>query len=147
MLISEMPINMKAKSRGALRNPIEHSEFEVQAFLYCELARLGYFVRGELSAHGMKARFDLAIFSCSRDWAPSRIIEVKKKKRSLSGKTASGSQIAQYYADFGIPVDAVFGMKDAERYLEKIQLILPLPARQPATILEPADACSKMKRC
>ena len=120
MVISDLPINTQACKRGLFRIAPPITEFEVQAYLYWELLKIGYTVRGEVGVHKGKARFDLAIYNPSDLRYPIRIVEVKKRR----GKAAQQSH--RYYTDFGIPVDVIGGMKSAERYLAAIQKLLPL---------------------
>lgn len=127
--ISELQVNKQAKFRCMLRSP-RGSEFEVQAFLWNELRRMGYVVRGEVSCYDCRARFDIVIYENDfkpGDRWPLRIIEVKKTRRSNCNTTASGAQVHGYYDRFGIPVDLVGGMKEAKRYLKLIPTKLPPP--------------------
>lgn len=106
------------------------SEFEVQAFLYSELKRLGIDVRGEVNFKGEKkyyeqnkksrqtrCRFDLVIF---HNCEAIKIIEVKnapiKHKTSLEN-TRQGIR----YRHFGIPVIFIYGMNDAIKLLQDEQ--------------------------
>lgn len=122
--ISNQQINLQARRRSHFRcqGP---SEFEIQAFLYFELRRLGYNVRGEVGTYHSKAKFDLVIYDRKKSGRfPLRIIEVKKQRRSREAHTKSGSQIHRYYEDYGVPVDLVGGMDEAESYLKRIVLIV-----------------------
>lgn len=98
------------------------SEFEVQAYLYHELRKLGLDVRGCVSSRSCKAVFDLVIFS--EDKKPLRVIEVKK--RILSRKNVRRStwknQRSQMerYGYFETPVDLVQGMDQAIQYVKGI---------------------------
>jgi hypothetical protein len=119
MHIDSRPVNRQAPKRNLLKNPQGHSEFEVQAHIYCELRKMGWEVRGELTTYAGKARFDLVVFDGGGRF-PIRIIEVKCRPRSAKPGTRSGDQIGDYYDHFGIPVDLVCGMKDAVSYLRRV---------------------------
>ena len=80
------------------------SEFEIQAYLYCELRRLGYDVRGEVSTKDGDCRFDLVVFANKK---PVRIIEVKSCRKRYRSR-----QLEQYRA-YGIKVLSVCGMSEA----------------------------------
>lgn len=99
------------------------SEFEIQAYLYCELRRLGYDVRGEVATKDGDSRFDLVVFSKQR---PVRIIEVKSCHKRCRAK-----QLDQYRT-YGIKVLAVCGMKEAQ---ELIQRASGAGARTPLPLL------------
>jgi hypothetical protein len=111
----------------------EHTEFEIQAFLYASLKNAGYHVRGEVAMFSRRSRFDLVIFDSEKHGAtgcryrPLRIIEVKKRRRSSRRGTKSGNQVHGYYESFGYPVDFVCGMKEARKYLEEIPAACPAP--------------------
>lgn len=124
--ISDKPLNVHAAKRNLLRFTQAMSEFEVQSFLYEELKRLGYAVRGEVVTYAKKSRFDIAIYNQYGDRFPVRIIEVKRRRRSVRLSSRSGKQVHRYYEDFGIPVDLVGGIKEAKRYLQLIQDIVPM---------------------
>lgn len=106
------------------------TEFEIQAFLFSELQRLGYQVRGELSTKCKSCRFDLLV---SKDGVILRIIEVKKHRNAHSAassffgdcgkvKRAWRSQVNRY-SMFGITVDIVGAMSNAREYIAKIEKI------------------------
>lgn len=126
--ISDKQLNIQAPRRNLLRFTQAASEFEVQSFLFEELKRLGYAVRGEVVTYARKARFDIAIYNQHGERFPVRIVEVKRRRRSAMSGSSSGRQVHRYYDDFGVPVDLVGGLKEARRYLELIRAIIPLPA-------------------
>lgn len=106
------------------------SEFEVQAYVYHELKRLGLLVRGEVKSRCGTCRFDLVVFVGNR---PVRIIEVKKGRPALGTKTANAQikktrarQIRQY-GKFGIPVDSIVAMRQARIYVEHVERTGSLP--------------------
>lgn len=95
--------------------PNSTSEFEVQAYLYSKLKRMGFDVRGEVSAtdiRGKGSRFDLVIFKKGK---ATRIIEVKKtrEQRIYSQRLK--------YNRYGVGVHFVMGMDDAEKYIKDIR--------------------------
>ncbi len=108
--------------------PQEPSEFEIHAFLFFELKRLGYDARGEVNAKG--SCFDLVVFDAEKQ--PIRIIEVKKtqaKKSDLPnanlrlqdrGRARTQLQLNRYDR-FGILIDFVSGMKAAEKYIRMVE--------------------------
>lgn len=111
----------KGIETDSINYPDIPSEFEIQSRLFHALQSLGFDVRGEVRA-GVRSRFDLVIF---RDKKPVRIIEVKKRKIKPNTKSVAFqnqrremlSQIERYRL-YGITVDVVQGMKDAELYLQ-----------------------------
>lgn len=86
------------------------SEFEIQAYLYCELRRLGYDARGEVSTKDGDCRFDIVVFRAGR---PVRIIECKKSRKQYRSR-----QIEQYGL-YRIKVISVCGKEQAEQLIEK----------------------------
>ena len=95
--------------------PSDYSEFEVQAYLYSKLLRMGFDVRGEVSAvnvMGKGSRFDLVIFKKGK---ATKIIEVKKtrEQRIHTQKVK--------YNRYGVGVHFVMGMEDAEKYIKDIR--------------------------
>ena len=109
--------------------PSAPSEFEVQAFLYWELKRMGFNVRGEVHGRhdGKRLRFDLVIFCGKRN--PVRIIEVKKHtKRFIKAEGIRNQKMARdltdqvrRYEKSGVPVDVIGAMREAEAYIEKVR--------------------------
>jgi hypothetical protein len=86
------------------------SEFEIQAYLYCELRRFGYDARGEVSTKDGDCRFDVVVFVGRK---PRRIIEVKKSRKQYRSK-----QI-EYYRSYGVKVVSVCGMEQAKELIRK----------------------------
>jgi hypothetical protein len=129
LMFDTRPVHLQAPCRGNMRYPTAPTEFEVQAFLYIELRKMGYNARGEVSVYNNRARFDIAIYPHGTNLKiPLRIIEVKDVSQSLRHSSRCGKQASRYYCEFGIPVDLVCGMKAAREYLERIGGVLPLPA-------------------
>lgn len=120
--------NKQAKRRGCLKWSQNPSEFEIQSFLYWSLKEMGYVVRGEVSTHGMKSRFDIAIYPRVIEKIPVRIIEVKAQKGAgnINGSKAF-LQRERYETDYGIPTDIVAGIKDAKRYLKIVSGLIGTP--------------------
>jgi len=103
------------KTKLQVLYPNSFSEFEVQAYLYSKLKRMGFDVRGEVSAvniMGKGSRFDLVIFKKGK---ASKIIEVKKKREQRIQ-----TQRVKYNR-YGIGVHFVMGMEDAEKYIKDIR--------------------------
>lgn len=114
---------MGPKHGGRLKYPQHRSEFEVQAFLFFELKALGFDIRGEVKAKGIRgARFDLVIFDGKGEKIskrkPLRIIEVKARRKQGGVKA---KKQAQRYSDYGPPVDLVRGPLQARKYVEKMK--------------------------
>lgn len=108
--------------------PVDHSEFEIQAYLYFELRRLGYDARGEVNAKG--SCFDLVVFDSAKQ--PVRIIEVKKRQKNkadiphanlrMQDRVRVKTQLQlNRYDRFGILVDCISGMKAAMKYMGKVE--------------------------
>lgn len=107
------------------------SEFEVQAFLYHALVALGWKVRGELKTRCRACRFDLVVFDAGN--RAVRIIEVKKRRAKRKEVRKEDSRQASRYTEFGIPVDLVRGMADAQRYIDAAKDgPLPHPTHTPS---------------
>lgn len=99
------------------RNP---SEFEIQAYLYAELQRLGYVVRGEVV--GASGRVDLVVFDGG---VPVRVLEVKARLvNQQHGNTKAkrvAEQLARYRDDWcPATVLLVDGAEKAERLIERV---------------------------
>lgn len=110
-----------ARSNREIRYPQYPSEFEVQAYLYCQLRMLGYDARAEVTNYDGDCRFDIVVFSS--DHRPVRIIEVKnclKNYRSIQ---------LERYRQYGIKVVSVCGMQQAIALIERAKLAAksPLP--------------------
>lgn len=115
------------------------SEFEVQSYLYSSLLALGWKVRGELKTRCRSCRFDLVVFDDQNK--PVRIIEVKRRKSRINAAKRGDRRQAARYREFGIPVDLVRGMEEAERYIEVVRSgSLPKPQSVPDIV--PATAVS-----
>jgi hypothetical protein len=129
MIIDNRPINKYAKHRGSFKYLTEPTEFEIQSYLFSSLTTMGYHVRGEMAVFGHKARFDLVIFEhkkCSGTgckYRPLRIIEVKRS-RTAKRLTKTNVQLDGYHDRFGIPIDSIYGMGEANRYLKEIPLVV-----------------------
>jgi hypothetical protein len=97
---------------GRREIPYRHrpTEFEIHAYLYCELRRLGYDARGEVATRDGDCRFDLVVYSQQR---AVRVIEVKASPRKCRGE-----QLEQYRA-YGLKVISVCGLDQAMRLIEK----------------------------
>jgi hypothetical protein len=109
-------INFEAKANYLLLKGMP-TEFEVQAYLYMNLLRLGFNVRGEIYTKCGTCRFDLVIHDGEK---PLRIIEVKKKgSKRKKNKKILDKQIDKY-SIYGIPVDLVISFGQAEDYIKRI---------------------------
>jgi len=114
-----------AGSTRAIPYPTQHSEFEVQAWLYMALREAGIDVRGEVKtmfapkSRGAKAqfcRFDLVVFT---DGKATRVIEVKAA--DVRHKTGvDNTRQATRYRTYGVPVTFAYGMDGAEHVLREI---------------------------
>jgi len=94
------------------------TEFEVQAYLYSALKAAGLDVRGEITFRNPKTRenyrFDIVIYEYS---APKEIVEVKAMPvRHKNG--VENTRQANRYRNFGIPVVFVYGLEDADSYIQ-----------------------------
>ena len=103
--------------------PEEESEFEVHAWLWCQLKALGLDARGEVFALNGTARFDIVVFDASKH--AIRIIEVKAKKHG-KGKHREDFRFnkcgqVKRYSKYGLPVDCVVGMAAAEQYVLRLK--------------------------
>ncbi len=87
------------------------TEFEIQAYLYTELRRLGYDARGEVTTKDGDCRFDIVVFANKRK--PARIIEVKSCRKKYRSR-----QLDQYRA-YGIKVISICGMEQAQALIER----------------------------
>lgn len=105
-----------------VREPTWDSEFEVQAWLWCELRALGFNVRGEVKHQLPKrayCRFDLAEFA---DGELVGVIEVKA--RPVKHKTAAGwegTRQGRRYNGLDVPVELVCGMEQARALVERVK--------------------------
>lgn len=102
------------------------SEFEIQAFLYLELKKLGFVVRGEVATKCGTCVFDIVVYQSEK---PVRILEVKKYRKPVGAtridkrKAAKSraDQLARYSA-FGVPVDLVCTISNAKEYVENVRM-------------------------
>lgn len=94
------------------------TEFEVQAFLWHGLRKLGWNVRGEVKARFAKrstVRFDLAVFDKTK---LTGIIEIKAspvKHKTCWADTRQGKR----YTQFDVPVRIIYGHDEASLALEE----------------------------
>jgi hypothetical protein len=103
-----------------VREPSTSTEFEVQAYLWNELRRLGINVRGEVKTKFDKrcyVRFDLAIFENGQ---LKEIIEIKRSKMNHKTSWVQTRQ-GRRYSSYGVPVSIVYGLDDADVYLKNKQ--------------------------
>jgi hypothetical protein len=109
------------KVRAVTRLP----EKAVRAYLLMGLRSLGQDAHWEIRAiDAGQVRFDIVVYE---QRAATRIIEVKKRR--TAGFTANGIEFVAWhkspdterqlesYRQFGLPVDLVQGLEQAERYL------------------------------
>lgn len=105
-----------------IAEPKKLSEFEVHAYVWSELRKLGINARGEVEVpfacdknRRAVCRFDIAIFD---NGVLTGIIEIKanvishKKEDGWLG-TRQGSR----YMSFGVPVELIYGQDEAERFI------------------------------
>lgn len=103
--------------KDKVTEPSVDTEFEVQAYLWNELRKLGVNARGEVKAKYAKrswVRFDIAIFENGK---LKQIVEIKKsavKHKTTWEDTRQGKR----YNDFQVPVTIIYGMKHAEEFLK-----------------------------
>ena len=111
----------RVMTRERVKEPSGKTEFEVQAYIWNELRKLGINARGEIKAkHGHRSyvRFDIAIF---KDGNLKHIIEVKRSR--IKHKTTwEDTRQGKRYNDFGVPVTIVYGMGDAEKIIKTFHL-------------------------
>ncbi len=97
--------------------PTMETEFEVQAYLWTELRKLGLNARGEVKTQYAKrswVRFDVAIFE---DGQLVHIIEVKRSP--INHKTTwEDTRQGKRYNEFGVSVTIIYGMKHAEEFIK-----------------------------
>ena len=102
-----------------VREPQHITEFEVQAYLWNELKKRGINARGEVKTRYAKrayVRFDIAIFEAGQ---LTRIVEIKRSK--IAHKTSwEDTRQGKRYNDFGVPVNIIYGMEDADEFLGSI---------------------------
>lgn len=104
----------------AVTEPTGETEFEIQAFVWCELRRLGYRARGEVkSAFAGRAcvRFDVAVFD---DGVLVAIVEVKRNEARNKAAWAQSRQGSRY-EQFNVPVHIICGMTQAREFIASIE--------------------------
>lgn len=119
---------LPTKNAHTINYPHVQSEFEVQAWLYNALRTNGHDVRGEVPVYGLfglrktkvSCRFDLVIF---KNKVPVVILEVKAKTVNHKNGIEATRQ-GRNYILFGIPVLMIYGMNDAIKVIEEIDVIL-----------------------
>ena len=109
--------------RDAMKDVVEPktpTEFEVQAYVWGELRKLGVNARGEVKTRFSDrcfVRFDVAIFE---DGRLKQIIEIKRQKMSHKTKWEDTRQGVRYNT-FSVPVTILYGMDDAVSFLKTFQ--------------------------
>lgn len=106
-----------------VREPNKVSEFEVHAYVWSELRKLGINARGEVKVpfkdegnRRAMCRFDIGIFD---DGFLVGIIEIKAHQ--VRHKTEGGWEATRQgsrYMSFGVPVEIVYGQPEAELFIE-----------------------------
>ena len=103
--------------RNTVKEPTDHTEFEIQAYVWNRLQSLGVNARGEVKTkYKGKAyvRFDIAIFDGG---LLSHIIEIKRS--AIKHKTSwEDTRQGQRYNEFGVPITIIYGMEDAIRFVD-----------------------------
>ena len=103
-------------TKDIVKEPTDHTEFEVQAYVWNRLQSLGVNARGEVKTkYKGKAyvRFDIAVFDGG---SLSHIIEIKRSR--IKHKTSwEDTRQGQRYSDFGVPVTIIYGMEDAIKFV------------------------------
>lgn len=106
-----------------IKEPTHVSEFEVHAYVWSELRKMGINARGEVKVpfactenRRATCRFDIGIFE---DGFLAGIIEIKSgviKHKTDGGWTATrqGSRCMS----FGVPVEIIYGQAEAELFIE-----------------------------
>ncbi len=103
-----------------VKEPADKTEFEIQAYVWCELIKKGINARGEVKAiyeNKKTVRFDIAIFKKNK---LTHIIEIKKSKikhKSFWENTRQGYR----YNQFGVPVFIIYGIEDAKKFIENFK--------------------------
>jgi hypothetical protein len=103
--------------RDDVKEPTNHTEFEVQAYVWNRLQSLGVNARGEVKTKYKDktyVRFDIAVFD---NGSLSHIIEIKRSV--IKHKTSwEDTRQGQRYNEFGVPVTIIYGMEDAIRFVD-----------------------------
>lgn len=122
-------LNQIAAYPSYIKYPGAASHAEIQAFLWAELCKVGLDAHLEVKVHfpGRKwGAVDLVVFD--QDKLPIFGIEIKKHTRKAVWIQAGGKtrkihpqydvrrQVARY-EETGLPIDVIFGMKDARAYI------------------------------
>lgn len=101
--------------------PKRETEFEVQAYVWSELRKLGINARGEVKTtfpaeRRAVCRFDIAIFE---NGLLVGIIEIKTAiiKHKHEGGWSATRQGTRYLS-FGVPVELIYGQQEAKRFIE-----------------------------
>jgi len=106
--------------------PRHYSEFEIQSFVYWTLRGMGYDVRGGVRTARGQSILDLVGFV---DKVPVRIIETKSGKRQRGKKyrekeDQSHARQLERYKRYGVTIDRIKGMTEAELYCEEFLAII-----------------------
>ena len=104
--------------------PKTFTEFDIQAWLYVKLHRLGYDIHGEVICRRPYARFDLVIFDA--DQQPALLIEVKRNAARRTPRQDERS------LEFGLPILSCEGTSQFRETLAHVRTIVQ-PTRPPAT--------------
>lgn len=100
-----------------VHEPTCPTEFEVQAYLWSELKKLGINARGEVKCAfkgRSQVRFDIAIFEHG---ALVGVIECKRENKQ-AGSDWSATRQGHRYSQFDVPVRLVRGISDADMAIE-----------------------------
>jgi hypothetical protein len=106
--------SLKVK-QGSVIYPTNHSEFEIQAYIYKELLLMKVDVRGEVRAKNTAGRINILDLVIFQNNEPVMIIEVKKDT------TKETTIQKQEYGTFGIPMRFILGMKQAQDYIKRVR--------------------------
>lgn len=106
-----------------IKEPTNVSEFEVHAYVWTELRKLGINARGEVKVKyndprqpRAVCRFDIGVF---QEGYLAGIIEIKS--RPIQHKSDAGwvgTRQGSRYMTFGVPVELIYGQAEAERFIE-----------------------------
>lgn len=108
---------MVTSTNREVLEPKGDTEFEVQAYLWNELRRMGVNARGEIKAkYGKRTwvRFDIAIFD---DGKLKQIVEIKKRQVKHN-TTWEDTRQGKRYNEFGVQVNIVYGMEQAKEFIK-----------------------------
>lgn len=101
-------------SPDMIRPPEGETEFEVQAWLWYELRRLGVNARGCVGTDAGDC-FDLVVFDA--EGKPQCVVEIKKD-HDVVNSTRNKKQLDRYRM-YGVPVVPVHGMRAAEEFCHR----------------------------